>query len=62
MYEIWRYKVVKKLLVETPSTQLVDGYLTEISKAYGVKWSSSATQVDIKDEVGKLVGVASICH
>ncbi|KAF8559929.1 DUF292-domain-containing protein [Imleria badia] len=43
-------RVVKKLSVETPSTQLVDGYLTEISKAYGVKWSSSATQAVVKDE------------
>jgi vacuolar protein sorting-associated protein IST1 len=50
--------VVKKLLVETPSAQLVDGYLTEISKAYGVKWSSSATQAATQDEAGKLVGVA----
>ncbi|KAF8433516.1 DUF292-domain-containing protein [Boletus edulis BED1] len=41
-------RVLKKLLVETPSAQLVDGYLTEISKAYGVKWSSSA-----KDEPAK---------
>ena len=52
-------KVVKKLLVETPSAQLVDGYLTEISKAYGVKWSSSTTQSAVEDEAGKLVGVAS---
>jgi len=47
-------RVVKKLLVETPSAQLVDGYLTEISKAYGVKWSSSATQAATQDEAGKL--------
>ncbi|KAG6380779.1 DUF292-domain-containing protein [Boletus reticuloceps] len=47
-------RVLKKLLVETPSAQLVDGYLTEISKAYGVKWSSSA-----KDEPAKPVGMAS---
>lgn len=48
--------MAKKLLVETPSAQLVDGYLTEISKAYGVKWSSSTIQVVAKDEVGILVG------
>ncbi|KAI9570161.1 regulator of Vps4 activity in the MVB pathway-domain-containing protein [Boletus coccyginus] len=46
-------RVVKKLSVETPSSQLVDGYLTEISKAYGVKWSSSTTHVVFKDEAGK---------
>lgn len=45
---------MKKLLVETPSAQLVDGYLTEISKAYGVKWTSST-----KDESGELVSAAS---
>ncbi|KAH0837929.1 DUF292-domain-containing protein [Lanmaoa asiatica] len=47
-------RVAKKLLVEMPSAQLVDGYLTEISKAYGVKWSSSTTQAVVKDvEVGQ---------
>lgn len=52
-------KVVKKLSVETPSPQLVDGYLTEISKAYGVKWSSSTTHVVFKDEADKPVCVTS---
>lgn len=46
-------------MVETPSAQLVDGYLTEISKAYGVKWSSPTTQAVVEDKAGKLVGVAS---
>lgn len=45
-------------MVETPSAQLVDGYLTEISKAYGVKWSSSTTQAAAKDDVDKPVGDA----
>lgn len=51
--------MAKKLLVETPSAQLVDGYLSEISKAYGVKWISSTTQTVAKNEVGILVGDAS---
>lgn len=46
-------------MVETPSAQLVDGYLTEISKAYGVKWTSSTTQAVAKEEAGKLVGNTS---
>jgi hypothetical protein len=32
-------KVVRKLVNATPSTELVDAYLTEIAKAYGVEWS-----------------------
>lgn len=50
---------MKKLLVETPSAQLVNGYLAEISKAYGVKWTCSANPAVAEDEAGKLVGVAS---
>ncbi|KAN0100225.1 Regulator of Vps4 activity in the MVB pathway domain containing protein [Tylopilus felleus] len=46
-------RVVKKLVVEPASAQLVDGYLAEISKAYGVQWSSSATQAVDKDEASK---------
>lgn len=32
-------RVVRKLIVATPSAQLVDGYLAEITKAYGVPWT-----------------------
>ncbi|KAJ7651497.1 regulator of Vps4 activity in the MVB pathway-domain-containing protein [Mycena polygramma] len=32
-------RVVRKLVNATPSTELVDAYLTEIAKAYGVNWS-----------------------
>ncbi|KAJ7922832.1 regulator of Vps4 activity in the MVB pathway-domain-containing protein [Mycena leptocephala] len=32
-------RVVRKLVNATPSTELVDAYLTEIAKAYGVEWS-----------------------
>lgn len=33
-------QVVRKLTVATPSTDLVNAYLAEIAKAYGVAWSS----------------------
>lgn len=33
-------RVVRKLTVATPSTDLVNAYLAEIAKAYGVAWSS----------------------
>jgi vacuolar protein sorting-associated protein IST1 len=32
-------KVVRKLDMSTPSLELVDGYLTEIAKAYSVEWA-----------------------
>jgi len=32
-------RVVRKLVNSTPSAELVDAYLHEISKAYGVQWS-----------------------
>ncbi|KAF8831901.1 DUF292-domain-containing protein [Lentinula edodes] len=35
-------RVVRKLDIATPSTELVDAYLAEITKAYGVPWSSAA--------------------
>ncbi|KAJ3869219.1 DUF292-domain-containing protein [Lentinula novae-zelandiae] len=35
-------RVVHKLDIATPSTELVDAYLAEITKAYGVPWSSAA--------------------
>ncbi|KAI0050630.1 DUF292-domain-containing protein [Auriscalpium vulgare] len=33
-------RVMKKLSVEMPSAELVDAYLTEIAKGYGVRWTS----------------------
>lgn len=33
-------QVAKKLVVVTPSTQLVDAYLEEIAKGYGVPWTA----------------------
>ncbi|KAF9245680.1 DUF292-domain-containing protein [Melanogaster broomeanus] len=49
-------RVVKKLVVETPSPQLVDGYLTEIAKAYGVKWTSPTALTVGRDEGSKVGG------
>lgn len=41
---------MRKLDLGTPSEELVNGYLSEIAKAYGVKWSPpGSTEVD--DEV-----------
>jgi vacuolar protein sorting-associated protein IST1 len=40
-------KVVRKLDIATPSAQLVDAYLTEIAKGYGVIWALPET--DNKD-------------
>ncbi|KAF9531823.1 regulator of Vps4 activity in the MVB pathway-domain-containing protein [Crepidotus variabilis] len=34
-------RVMTKLTTTTPSAELVDAYLTEIAKAYGVPWSAS---------------------
>jgi len=33
-------RVMKKLSIATPPSELVDGYLTEIAKAYSVEWMS----------------------
>ncbi|KAL4067304.1 regulator of Vps4 activity in the MVB pathway-domain-containing protein [Scleroderma yunnanense] len=33
-------RVIKKLSVETPSPELVEGYLAEIAKGYAVKWTA----------------------
>ena len=32
-------KVMKKLVLSTPSPELVDAYLFEIAKGYGISWS-----------------------
>ncbi|KAF8845979.1 DUF292-domain-containing protein [Paxillus ammoniavirescens] len=46
-------RVVKKLVIETPSAQLVDGYLTEIAKAYGVKWTALTGQGSATEEASE---------
>ena len=42
-------KVTKKLVLSTPSPELVDAYLFEIAKGYGVSWSPPGS-VDKKGE------------
>lgn len=37
------YQIMRKLVIETPSEELVDGYLGEIAKAYSVKWASASS-------------------
>lgn len=39
-------QVVRKLGIATPSTELVDAYLSEIAKAYSVNWSSPSKPGD----------------
>ena len=36
-------KVTKKLVLSTPSPELVDAYLFEIAKGYGISWSPPAS-------------------
>lgn len=36
-------RIMRKLVIETPSEELVDGYLGEIAKAYSVKWASASS-------------------
>lgn len=44
------FKVSKKLTIATPSTELVDAYLTEIAKAYNVNWTPTvASPVDLSE-------------
>jgi hypothetical protein len=43
-------RVVKKLKAETPSEQLVDAYLTEIARFYGVPFGAKPDDEDDDDE------------
>jgi hypothetical protein len=43
-------RVVKKLKVETPSTELVDAYLTEIARFYGVPFGETKTATDGEED------------
>lgn len=44
-------RVMRKLDLGTPSEELVDAYLSEIAKAYGVPWLPSSIAGASKDEV-----------
>jgi vacuolar protein sorting-associated protein IST1 len=47
-------RVMRKLSTNTPPTELVDAYLEEISKAYGVNWSPrTVDQAHDKEEQSK---------
>ncbi|KAI6112440.1 DUF292-domain-containing protein [Pisolithus croceorrhizus] len=44
-------RVMKKLVVETPLPTLVEAYLIEIAKGYGINWSSLATKAEASEGV-----------
>jgi len=44
-----RPKVLRKLVIQTPSSELVDAYLTEIANGYGIGWTSSDADTGLKD-------------
>ncbi|TCD65472.1 hypothetical protein EIP91_002590 [Steccherinum ochraceum] len=52
-------RVVTKLKVETPSKELVDAYLREIAKGYGVPWADPASSKDDDGDGGDDGGVKS---
>lgn len=37
---------MKKLIIETPPTSLVDAYLEEIAKGYGIDWKAPKVKKD----------------
>lgn len=39
---------MKKLSVETPSPELVEAYLAEIAKGYGVKWMPRTCIIEVE--------------
>jgi len=55
-YHLWQpnrtttFQVMKKLANDMPSSNLVDGYLTEIARGYGVRWTSDSKQVGDDDD------------
>jgi hypothetical protein len=51
-------RVVKKLRVETPSEELVDAYLSEIARFYGVPFGESKSAADDDDDDEPSGGVA----
>jgi vacuolar protein sorting-associated protein IST1 len=44
------WQVMRKLVIETPSDQLVDAYLGEIAKAYSVKWAPTSLTTAAAEE------------
>jgi hypothetical protein len=41
---------MKKLANDMPRANLVEGYLTEIARGYGVRWTSDSKQVGDDDD------------
>ena len=37
---------MKKITIDTPSADLVEGYLTEIARGFGLQWNSDPRPVD----------------
>ncbi|PFH52327.1 hypothetical protein AMATHDRAFT_140443, partial [Amanita thiersii Skay4041] len=37
-------RVMRKLVIQTPSPELVDAYLTEIAKGYNITWASNGNE------------------
>lgn len=50
-------QVSSKLVVETPSKELVDAYLREIAKGYGVEWEPASSESKTDDGDGGDGGV-----
>lgn len=44
---------MSKLVTAAPSSELVDAYLAEIAKAYGVSWSAGS-ETEIQEKVRKI--------
>ena len=53
---------MRKLVIDTPSPELVDAYLEEISKAYGVEWSPrEAISSESQSKVSACVNDCLLC-
>ncbi|KAI0304632.1 regulator of Vps4 activity in the MVB pathway-domain-containing protein [Russula brevipes] len=54
-------RVLKKLVNDMPSTDLVEGYLSEIARGYGVRWNSDPKQVGDDQRSDPRVVVRRLC-
>jgi len=52
-------RVMKKLTNDMPSAELVEGYLSEIARAYGARWNSDPKQVG-DDRRGNAQGLVDV--
>jgi hypothetical protein len=54
---------MKKLAIDMPSAELVEGYLAEIARGYGIRWNSDPKPIgdgQLGDAQGLVVGGLSI--